>query len=117
MRSEVKKHAASGAGFLTPCPGLRGRAEAIVGRFEAQDSPQFAIGRYFLQSLEIRVEAAVVIHGQDAAPGLREAKQFEAFRDRRRKWLVDHNVAVCQQASTCKRKVRLIRRCNYSQAN
>ena len=117
MRSEVKKHAASGAGFLTPCPGLRGRAEAVVGRFEAQDAPQLAIGSHFLQCLEIGVEAAVVIDGQDAAPRLREPKQFEAFRDRRDKWLVDHNVAVCQQASTGKRKVRWIRRCNYSQAN
>src|SRR6516225_5268708 len=117
MRGEVKENTASGAGFLAPGTRLRGRAEAIVSRFEAYDSPQLAVGGCFLQRLKIGVEAAVVIDGQDAAQSIREAQQFDPFGHRRGESLVDYDVATRRQALPRKWKVRLIRRGNADQAN
>ena len=117
MRSEVKENTASRAGFLTPCTWLRGRTEAIVGGFEAYDSPQLLVGGCLLERLKIRVEAAVVVDGQEAAQFLREAQQFDGFRDRGRERLVDYDVATRSQALPRNRKVRLIRGGNYHQAN
>src|SRR6516165_8104686 len=117
MRSEVKENTASRAGFLTPCTWLRGRTEAIVGGFKAYDSPQLVVGGCLLEGLKIRVETAVVVDGQEAAQFLREAQQFNGFRDRSRERLVDYDVAASSQALPRNRKVRLIRGGNYHQAN
>src|SRR5262249_9291586 len=63
------------------------------------------------------VETPVVVDGQEAAQFLREAQQFNGFRDRGRERLVDYDVAASSQALPRNRKVRLIRGGNYHQAN
>ena len=66
MRREIEENAAAGAGLFAPGVGLGRGTEAIVSGFEADDAAEVACGDGLAEGLEIGVEAAVVVDGENA---------------------------------------------------
>jgi hypothetical protein len=79
MGSEVKEHAAAGAGPFAPSVGFGNGAIAIVGGFEAEDAAQISSGDSLAKGLEIGVEAAVVVDGEDEVFPLGQVQEFDGF--------------------------------------
>jgi len=109
MRREVEEYAAAGAGLLTPGVGLGSRTEAIVSGFETEDAAEVAGGDGLAEGLEIGVEAAVVVDGEDAAKFFGEVEKFDGFRDAGGERLVDDDVAPGFEAALGEGEMGLVR--------
>ena len=91
---EIEENAAAGTRLLTPGAGLGSGTEAIVSRFETNDAAESACGDGLAEGLEIGVEAAVVVDGEDAVLLLGQLEEFDSFGDGGGEWLIDYDVAA-----------------------
>jgi len=60
MTAEVIQHALANTALLLPGAALQGCAEAIEASLKLAEVSQFAAVKNFLQSAEVRVEAAIL---------------------------------------------------------
>ena len=113
---EVEENTAAGSRFFTPGPRFGERAETIVGVFETNDAAEFTGGGELAESLEIGVEATIVVDGEDAIAPFSEVKEFESFVDGGGERFVDDDVTSSIEAMFGERKVGLIRRGDDNEA-
>ena len=91
---EIEENAAAGTGLLAPGAGLGSGTEAIVSGFETDNAAENVCGDRLAKSLEIGVEAAIVVNGEDAVLLLGELEEFGSFGNGRGEWLIDYDVAA-----------------------
>ena len=107
---EVEEHTATGCGFFTPRTRFRERAETVVSVFETNDAAEFGGRSNPAESLEIGVEAPIVVDREDAIALLGEAKDFESFGDGGGEGFIHDDVTAGFEARLGERKVRWVRR-------
>jgi len=92
VRGEIEKNAAAGPGLFAPSVRFGGGTKTVVGGFETDDAAEVATSYGFAEGLKIRVEAAVVVDGEDKLLLLGQGKEFDGFGDGRGEGLIDNDV-------------------------
>ncbi len=117
MGRQIEEYAAAGASFFAPGVQLGIGTEPIVGGFETNEATEIARSDGLAEGLEIGVEAAAVIDGDDQTKFIGEVEEFLGFGDSSCKRLVDHDVFACFEAAFGKGKMSLIGSGNGDEAD
>ena len=108
MRGEIEQNAAAGTGLFAPSVGFGGGTKTIVGGFETNDAAEVTVSNSLAESLEIGVEAAIVVDREDAVLSLGEIEEFDSFGDGGGEGLVDDDVFAGFETALGEREVGLV---------
>jgi len=110
MWGKVKENAAAGGGLFAPGARFGRGAVAVIGGFETNDTAKFAGLDNFAQTLEIRVETAIVVDGKDTPEFFRQLNQGDGFTDIDGEGLVHDDVFAGVEGCYRQRVVGLVGR-------
>lgn len=117
MRRKVEEDAAAGAGLLAPGAGLGSGTKTIVGGFETDETAEVAGGDGLAEGLEIGVEAAAVVNGEDATEFSGKGEEFDSFGEGSGEGFVDHDMAAGFEATLGEREMRFVGSGNSDEAD
>src|SRR5579872_411265 len=117
VRPQIKEHTASRPCLFAPSPRPELQTIAVVVRLEQHDAPESFRCEQIAYSLEVTIEAAIMINRKQASAFFRQRNQFGSFVVSRSERLVDDHVAASQQALPRQIEVRNVRRRDHHELN